>query len=99
MSYEWLFEASSMNETREASSIVMSIWCRNGLACLLYIEENSKPIEIQPLPHTYVVKDLVPDLTNFYNQYKSIEPWLKRKDVKAKGDTEYFPRAVKTAPS
>merc|ERR1712045_382451 len=40
--------------------------------------------------HSYVVKDLVPDLTNFYNQYKSIEPWLKRKDVKAKGDTEYF---------
>ena len=30
---------------------------RNGLACLLYIEESSKPIEIQPLPHTYVVKD------------------------------------------
>merc|ERR1712071_654758 len=25
-------------------------------------------------------KDLIPDLTNFYNQYKSIEPWLKRKD-------------------
>ena len=41
---------------------------RNGLACLLYIEESAKAIEIQPLPHTYVVKDLVPDLTNFYNQ-------------------------------
>ena len=63
---------------------------RNGLACLLYIEESSKPIEIQPLPHTYVVKDLVPDLTNFYNQYKSIEPWLKRKDVKGQGEKEYF---------
>ena len=31
------------------------------------------------LPHTYVLKDLVPDLTNFYSQYKSIEPWLKKK--------------------
>merc|ERR1719265_1771388 len=47
-------------------------------------------IEIQPLPHTYVVKDLIPDLTNFYNQYKSIEPWLKRKEVKAAGEKEYF---------
>jgi len=27
----------------------------------------------------YVVKDLVPDMTNFYAQYKSIEPWLKKK--------------------
>jgi succinate dehydrogenase (ubiquinone) iron-sulfur subunit len=27
----------------------------------------------------YVVKDLVVDMTNFYAQYKSVEPWLKRK--------------------
>ena len=26
-----------------------------------------------------MVKDLVPDMTNFYAQYKSIEPWLKQK--------------------
>merc|ERR1712134_94952 len=71
-------------------SWAMNISGKNGLACLLYIEPSSKPIEIQPLPHTYVVKDLVPDLTNFYNQYKSIEPWLKRKDVKEKGQAEYF---------
>ena len=31
----------------------------------------------------YVIKDLVPDMTNFYKQYKSIEPWLKRKDMPA----------------
>ena len=24
----------------------------------------------------YVLKDLVPDMTNFYEQYKSIKPWL-----------------------
>jgi succinate dehydrogenase (ubiquinone) iron-sulfur subunit len=33
----------------------------------------------------YVVKDLVPDMTNFYDQYKSIDPWLKRKGDKADG--------------
>jgi len=71
-------------------SCAMNINGKNGLACLLYIEPSEKPIEIQPLPHTYVVKDLVPDLTNFYNQYKSIEPWLKRQDVKAEGEREYF---------
>merc|ERR1711871_236803 len=60
-----------------------------GLACLLYIEPDAKPIEIQPLPHSYVVKDLVPDLTNFYNQYKSIEPWLKRKEPKPDENVEY----------
>ncbi|MEE8261821.1 MAG: succinate dehydrogenase iron-sulfur subunit, partial [Gammaproteobacteria bacterium] len=33
--------------------------------------------KIYPLPHLPVVKDLVPDLTNFYAQYASIEPWLQ----------------------
>ena len=32
---------------------------------------------VYPLPHMYVVKDLVPDMTNFYEQYKAIDPWLK----------------------
>lgn len=27
----------------------------------------------------YVIKDLVPDLNNFYSQYASIQPWLQRK--------------------
>ena len=30
-----------------------------------------------PLPHMPVIKDLVPDLTNFYAQYASIKPWLQ----------------------
>ena len=33
-------------------------------------------VQIYPLPHMYVVKDLVPDMTNFYKQYSSIKPWL-----------------------
>merc|ERR1712136_522078 len=37
----------------------------------------------------YIVKDLVPDMTNFYAQYKSIEPWLKKKDESDKGAQFY----------
>ena len=40
--------------------------------------ETTKESRIYPLPHTYVVKDLVPDLTQFYKQYKSIKPFLQR---------------------
>merc|ERR1711948_106572 len=39
-------------------------------------------IKIYPLPHMYVVKDLVPDMNNFYQQYRSIQPWLQRDDEK-----------------
>merc|ERR1719281_2223515 len=71
-------------------SCSMNINGVNNLACLNYIEPSSAPIEIQPLPHTYVVQDLIPDLTNFYNQYKSIEPWLKRRTPKSEGQKEYL---------
>lgn len=38
----------------------------------------------------YIVKDLVPDLNNFYNQYKSIQPWLQRGDAKETGAKQYL---------
>ena len=42
----------------------------NTLACLTKIEANDKKTKIYPLPHMYVVKDLVPDMNNFYQQYR-----------------------------
>jgi succinate dehydrogenase/fumarate reductase iron-sulfur protein len=64
-------------------SCSMNIDGENTLACLKAIpKENSSPVTIYPLPHMYVIKDLVPDMTHFYAQHKSIEPWLKRKSEK-----------------
>ncbi|PSS30177.1 Succinate dehydrogenase [ubiquinone] iron-sulfur subunit 2 like [Actinidia chinensis var. chinensis] len=60
-------------------SCAMNIDGCNGLACLTKIPSGSSNATITPLPHMFVIKDLVVDMTNFYNQYKSIEPWLKRK--------------------
>jgi len=62
-------------------SCSMNIGGVNTLACVSKIDTDlSKPLNIYPLPHMYVVKDLVPDMTNFYNQYTSIQPWLQRKN-------------------
>ncbi|KAL6655686.1 hypothetical protein ACP70R_006512 [Stipagrostis hirtigluma subsp. patula] len=61
-------------------SCSMSIDGVNTVACLKPVDtDTSRASMITPLPHMYVVKDLVVDLTNFYQQYKSIEPWLKTK--------------------
>lgn len=58
-------------------SCAMNIDGVNTLACLSPIpKDTDKELAINPLPHMYVVKDLVPDMTNFYQQYKSIKPWL-----------------------
>ncbi len=55
------------------------------------IDSNlDKPVKIHPLPHMYVVKDLVPDMSNFYAQYKSIQPWLQRKDESKLGQKQYL---------
>lgn len=52
----------------------------NTLACTCSIEElGGDEIVINPLPHMQVIKDLVPDLSGFYAQLESIEPWLKSK--------------------
>ncbi|KAI1929815.1 succinate dehydrogenase complex, subunit B [Ophidiomyces ophidiicola] len=60
-------------------SCAMNIDGVNTLACLCRIPtDTTKESRIYPLPHTYVVKDLVPDLTHFYKQYKSIKPYLQR---------------------
>ncbi|WP_026605850.1 succinate dehydrogenase iron-sulfur subunit [Methylocapsa acidiphila] len=57
-------------------SCAMNIDGTNTLACTKGIDDVKGAIRIYPLPHLAVVKDLVPDLTNFYAQHASIEPWL-----------------------
>uniref|UniRef100_A0A8C4NBG9 Succinate dehydrogenase [ubiquinone] iron-sulfur subunit, mitochondrial n=1 Tax=Eptatretus burgeri TaxID=7764 RepID=A0A8C4NBG9_EPTBU len=62
-------------------SCAMNIHGGNTLACIYRIDDNlGKATKIYPLPHMYVVKDLVPDMSHFYMQYKSIEPYLKKID-------------------
>jgi succinate dehydrogenase / fumarate reductase iron-sulfur subunit len=58
-------------------SCSMNIDGGNTLACTKGMDEISGPVRVYPLPHMPVVKDLVPDLTDFYAQHASIEPWLK----------------------
>ena len=60
-------------------SCAMNIDGSNTLACTKHAGEIDGTVKIYPLPHQPVVKDLVPDLTNFYAQYASIEPWLHTK--------------------
>jgi succinate dehydrogenase / fumarate reductase iron-sulfur subunit len=55
----------------------MNIDGTNTLACTKPIDEVRGEVRIYPLPHLPVIKDLVPDMSTFYAQYTSIEPWLK----------------------
>ncbi|HMQ41189.1 MAG TPA: succinate dehydrogenase iron-sulfur subunit [Paracoccus sp. (in: a-proteobacteria)] len=57
-------------------SCAMNIDGGNHLACIYGIDEVSGDVNIYPLPHMAVVKDLIPDLTHFYAQHASINPYL-----------------------
>jgi succinate dehydrogenase / fumarate reductase iron-sulfur subunit len=58
-------------------SCAMNIDGVNTLACTKAIDEIKGEVKIYPLPHMPVIKDLVPDLTNFYAQYAAVKPWLQ----------------------
>jgi succinate dehydrogenase / fumarate reductase iron-sulfur subunit len=58
-------------------SCAMNIGGTNTLACTRGMDEVKGEVRVYPLPHMPVIKDLVPDLTVFYAQHASIEPWLK----------------------
>jgi len=58
-------------------SCSMNIDGGNTLACTKPIAEIEGDVSIYPLPHQPVIKDLVSDLSNFYAQHASVEPWMK----------------------
>ena len=58
-------------------SCAMNIGGTNTLACTRAIEDIRGDVNIYPLPHMPVVKDLVPDLSHFYAQYASVKPWIQ----------------------
>ena len=61
-------------------SCAMNIDGTNTLACIKPLSETSAKVQILPLPHLPVIRDLVPDLENAYRQYASIAPWIQAKD-------------------
>jgi succinate dehydrogenase / fumarate reductase iron-sulfur subunit len=58
-------------------SCAFNIDATNTLACTKYISDVKGAVNIYPLPHMPVVKDLVPDLNGPYAQLREVEPWLK----------------------
>jgi succinate dehydrogenase / fumarate reductase iron-sulfur subunit len=57
-------------------SCAMFINGRYKLACSTLISEIGRDVIIQPLPHMPIIKDLVVDLTTFFEKYKVIKPYI-----------------------
>ncbi|NYT65844.1 succinate dehydrogenase iron-sulfur subunit [Alcaligenaceae bacterium] len=57
-------------------SDAMNINGKNGLACTTNLLDLKQPIVLRPLPGLPVVRDLIVDMTHFFDQYHSIKPFL-----------------------
>jgi succinate dehydrogenase / fumarate reductase iron-sulfur subunit len=63
----------------------MNVNGKNRLACITSIQDlleetKGKVIEVRPFPGRPVIRDLVVDMTQFYEQYRAIKPYLIRND-------------------
>lgn len=57
-------------------SDAMNINGRNGLACITPLAVLKEPVVLRPLPGMPVIRDLVVDLSQFYQQYRAVKPYL-----------------------
>lgn len=54
---------------------------KNCLACITPIADLKEPVEVKPFPGRPVIRDLIVDMTQFYDQYHAVKPWLIRKEA------------------
>lgn len=54
----------------------MNINGTNGLACITALHELPDRIVLRPLPGFPVIRDLIVDMTQFFNQYNKVQPYL-----------------------
>jgi len=61
-------------------SDAMNINGKNGLACITRLADLKEPVELRPLPGLPVIRDLVVDMSQFFKQYHSVQPYLLNND-------------------
>jgi len=59
------------------------------LACNTQVASLDEPIEVEPLPHEDVIRDLVVDQEDFWKRMRNVEPWFQPDSEPETGD-EYL---------
>lgn len=61
-------------------SDAMNINGKNGLACITKLQDLEEPVVLRPMPGLPVIRDLVVDMTQFFEHYNSVQPYLVNND-------------------
>jgi succinate dehydrogenase / fumarate reductase iron-sulfur subunit len=62
-------------------SDAMNINGKNGLACITRLADLKEPVELRPLPGLPVIRDLVVDMSQFFKQYHSVQPYVVNEEA------------------
>ncbi len=73
-------------------SDALNINGENGLACVTSVEGLSEPVEVRPLPGRPVIRDLIVDMTQFYQQYRAVKPYLTVNDSEPEEEYRQSPQ-------
>ena len=68
------FRYSCRSAVCGSSAMFINGWYR--LACSTLVRDLGREIIIQPLPHLPIIKDLVVDLSQFFEKYKIVKPYV-----------------------
>ena len=55
----------------------MNVNGKNQLSCITPVAQLQQPIVIRPLPGLPIIRDLVIDMSLFYEQYQNVDPFLQ----------------------
>ena len=58
----------------------MNINGKNGLACITKLTDLEEPVVLRPMPGLPVIRDLIVDMTQFFENYNSVNPYLVNND-------------------
>ncbi len=62
----------------------MNINGENRLACITPFKTLGSKIVLRPFPGMPVIRDLIVDMSSFYEQYEAVEPYLKNEEEPVK---------------
>lgn len=91
-----IFPVSFRRSCREGicGSCAMNINGTNTLACIYALTTNLNINIVYPLAHLPIIRDLVVSLKHFYNQYKSIQPWIHISSSEYKNIIQYHNQRI-----
>lgn len=61
-------------------SDAMNINGKNGLACITKLSDLNEPVVLRPMPGLPVIRDLIVDMSQFFENYHSVKPYLVNED-------------------